>query len=145
MPTHYSALLEYATGQAATVLLSQDTPAPKRGLIEISGTEATVLVPDPNKFDGPLALRRAGEKEWTPVPTEGASLGRGMGVLEMARAIRAGAPHRTDAHVALHVVEVMNALAASCEEGRFVTVDPPAGFPRPALLPLGWDPCEKTL
>ena len=37
------------------------------GFVEITGTEATLAVPDPNQFDGDLRVRRAGDDEWTVI------------------------------------------------------------------------------
>ncbi|GIH14744.1 Gfo/Idh/MocA family protein [Rugosimonospora africana] len=143
VPTHVSCLMEYRGGQSATSIFSFDSPLSRQGFLEITGTEATLSVPDPNRFDGPLSLRRAGDDDWTPVETRGASVGRGMGVLDLARAIRTGTPHRADAAAALHVVEVMAAVAQSAERGEFVTVH--GEFPTPAPLPEDWDPRERTL
>jgi predicted dehydrogenase len=143
VPTHVSCLLEYRDGQSATSVFSFDSPLSRQGFLEITGTEATLAVPDPNRFDGPLSLRRAGDTEWTPVRTHGASVGRGMGVLDMARAIRTGAPHRADAAGALHVVDVMAAVARSAESGEFIAVS--STFAAPAPLPEDWDPRERTL
>ncbi len=47
-------------------------------------------MPDPNRFDGDLRVRRAGDDDWTVIPSTGAAAGRGTGVVDMARAIRAG-------------------------------------------------------
>ena len=64
------------------------------GFVEITGTEATISLPDPNYFDGDIRLWRAGDEDWTTIPATGPANGRGMGVLDMARSIRAGVPHR---------------------------------------------------
>ncbi|HEY2675015.1 MAG TPA: Gfo/Idh/MocA family oxidoreductase [Rugosimonospora sp.] len=143
VPTNVSCLLQFAAGQSATSIFSFDSPLSRQGFLEITGTEATLSVPDPNRFDGPLSLRRAGDEDWTPVDTRGASVGRGMGVLDMARAIRTGAPHRADAAGALHIVEVMAALTESAQRGQFVTVH--SDFPIPAPLAEDWDPRQRTL
>ncbi|GAA5195655.1 Gfo/Idh/MocA family oxidoreductase [Rugosimonospora acidiphila] len=143
VPTNVSGLLEFSAGQAATTIFSFDSPLSRQGFVEITGTDATLSVPDPNRFDGPLRLRRAREEDWTPVETVGAHVGRGMGVLDLARAIRTGAPHRADAAGALHIVEVMEALTASAETGQFVAVN--SDFPTPSPLPEDWDPYQRTL
>ena len=64
------------------------------GFVEITGTEATLALPDPNHFDGDLTLWRAGDDELDIIPATGPANGRGMGVLDMARSLRAGVPHR---------------------------------------------------
>ncbi|MET9341165.1 Gfo/Idh/MocA family oxidoreductase [Nonomuraea sp. NPDC003804] len=120
--THVSALLEFAGGQRATTVFSFDSPLARGDFLELTGTEATLAAPDPNNFTGPVRLRRTGAPEWTDLPVEGTTLGRGIGVLEMARAIAAGRPHRASGELAAHVVEVMAAILQSAEEGRFVPV-----------------------
>jgi len=58
-----------------------------------------------------------------------------MGVAEMARAVRAGHPARASAALALHVLEVLEAMLTSGETGRPVTLPEPAGAIRPEPLP----------
>ncbi|MFC7642068.1 Gfo/Idh/MocA family protein [Streptosporangium lutulentum] len=59
VPTHTAALLEFAAGQAATMMFTFDSPLHRAGFVEITGTEATMEVPDPNTFGGQVRLRRA--------------------------------------------------------------------------------------
>ena len=54
MPTHVGALVEYTGGAAASLLFSFDSPLPRHGFVEITGTEATMAVPDPNRFTGDI-------------------------------------------------------------------------------------------
>ena len=113
MPTHVSALIEYAQGPAATLVLSFESPLRRHGFVEITGTEATLSLPDPNRFDGEIRVRATGRDDWETVPAAGATAGRGLGVLDMARAIRAGTPHRASGELALHVLDTMEAIARS--------------------------------
>jgi predicted dehydrogenase len=138
VPTYVAALAEYGAGQAASLLFSWDSPLHRAGFVEISGTEATLAVPDPNRFDGDLRVRRAGDADWTVIPAEGAAAGRGMGVVDMVRAIRAGAPHRASGELALHVLEMMTAIERSAGSGEFALVE--TGFDTPAPLDPQWDP-----
>ncbi|MEU8036467.1 Gfo/Idh/MocA family oxidoreductase [Streptosporangium sp. NPDC049078] len=138
VPTHTTTLLEFAAGQAATLVFSFDSPLGRTGFVEITGTEATMEVPDPNTFGGEVRLRRATDEEWTPVPIKGTEAGRGLGVLDMAQAIREGRPHRTTGELGLHVLDTMIAIAESAERGEFVEVG--STCPVPAPLPEGWDP-----
>ena len=63
--------------------------------MEITGTEATLALPDPNRFDGQIRLRTARQRRaGRPSRPSGATAGRGLGVLDMARALRGGTPHR---------------------------------------------------
>ncbi len=75
VPTFISAVAEYAGGQAASLLFSWDSPLQRMGFLEITGTEATLAVPDPNQFDGDLRVRRADDREWTVIASRGAAAG----------------------------------------------------------------------
>jgi predicted dehydrogenase len=138
VPTYVAALAEYAAGQAASLLFSWDSPLPRSGFVEITGTEATLAVPDPNRFDGDLRLCKAGDDDWTVIPAEGAAAGRGSGVVDMVRSIRAGTPHRASGELALHVLEVMAAIERSAASGVFEEMSTRFDVPQP--LDARWDP-----
>ena len=123
VPTYVAALAEYAGGQAASLLFSWDSPLGRAGFVEITGTEATLAVPDPNRFDGDLRVRRAGDDDWTVIPAAGAAAGRGTGVVDMVRAIRRGEPHRASGELALHVLEMMTAIERSASSAAFEPVE----------------------
>ena len=158
VPTYLSALAEYAGGQAASLLFSWDSPLVRTGFVEITGTEATLALPDPNGFGGDLRVRRAREGEWTVIPSAGGSAGgaaggtaggaagngagtaagRGIGVVDMARAIRRGEPHRASGEMALHVLEMMTAMERSASGTGFESIE--SVFDVPAELDAAWDP-----
>lgn len=142
VPTHVSALVQFEGGASAHSLFSFESPHERQGFVEITGTEASLRLPDPNYFDGELQICRTGEKEWTALPTAGPANGRGMGVLDMARSIRAGEPHRATGDLAHHVVDTMVSIAEAIDSGTFVDVTSSA----PASAPLGedWAPTEAT-
>ncbi len=143
VPTYVAALLSYADGGAASVLLSFDSPLRRHGFVEITGTEATLAMPDPNGFGGEVRIRRTGSDEWTVIPATGATAGRGIGALDLARALRTGGPHRASGDLALHVLDTMEAMASSLAGGTFEPVR--TTFPVPDGLPAGWDPQARTL
>ena len=142
VPSQYSALVQYESGQSATMIYSFDS-AQTRTLLEITGTEGTMLVPDPNMFEGEIAVRRFGEDDFTVVAETTAQSSRGTGALDIARAIREGRPHRAQGTQAFHVLDTMVAIAESGERGEFVSVD--STFEKPALLPEDWDPKAATV
>jgi predicted dehydrogenase len=142
VPTHVTALLEFESGPGATTTFSFDSPHPRRE-IEIVGTEATLVVPDPNVFGGPLLIRSASDDSWRELPAAGTEAGRGIGVVDMARALRAGTPHRASGSLALHVLDVMAAIIDSAERGAFVGIEARPGVVEP--LPVSWDPFGATL
>ncbi|NED98019.1 Gfo/Idh/MocA family oxidoreductase [Phytoactinopolyspora alkaliphila] len=142
VPTHVNALVDFDGGPTASSTFSFDSVV-RRTMIEIAGTEGTLSVPDPNRFEGSLEVLRPGAEDWERLPVSGATLGRGIGVVEMARAIRAGQSHRASAEIALHVLELMAGIAESAESGRFVTLK--TGADRPDPLSGDWDPLAATL
>jgi predicted dehydrogenase len=106
--------------------------------VEITGTEATLAVPDPNRFDGDLRVRRADDQDWTVIPSHGAAAGRGSGVVDMVRAIGRGQPHRASGEMALHVLEMMTAIERSAATSSFEPVE--SVFELPEALAEEWDP-----
>ena len=143
VPTQVGLIAAFESGATAQSMFSFDSPLVRTGFVEITGSEATLSLPDPNAFDGALRIRRLGSDDWEDLPVEGAAEGRGTGVLDMARAIRAGTPHRIGGDLARHVLDVMISAADSMSSGAFVPLTSTVGVPEP--LPVGWDPLERTL
>ncbi|MGO4429528.1 gfo/Idh/MocA family oxidoreductase, partial [Streptomyces sp. MCAF7] len=108
--THISAIARFESGQSAQSIFSFDSPLPRSGVVEITGTDATLALPDPNRFDGEIKIRRRRSQSWETLATTTARSERGTGVLEMARAIREGRPHRATGVLALHVLDVMTCM-----------------------------------
>ncbi len=143
-PTHLTALLEFVAGASGSAQFSFDTAVDQHGPLEICGTEGMISAPDPNRYDGVVRYRRSGDDDWTAAPAiEVRPAGRGVGVLEMARAIRGGAAHRASGELALHVVDIMQAMTESAQLGGFRPVE--SRFTAPPPLPRGWDPYTATL
>jgi predicted dehydrogenase len=142
VPTHVSALLDFGEGRAAASIFSFDSALP-RTQFEVTGTEATLWVPDPNTFAGPLRIRAAGDSDWRDLPVTGTAASRGLGVLDLARALRADRPHRAAGELAQHVLETMTAIAESATTGEFRPVASECA--RPESLPQEWDPYAATL
>jgi predicted dehydrogenase len=143
VPTHVAALIGYAGGQAASLVLSFDSPLGRHGFVEITGTDATLATPDPNRFDGDVRVQAAGADGWTAIPASGTTAGRGLGVLDMARALRGGVPHRASGEIALHVLEIMEAIERSISGGSFEPVR--TTFSAPDALEVDWDPYARTM
>ena len=134
-PTHVAGILEFTSGPIATLMTSFDARVSAAPRIEIQGTEGSLWLPDPNAFGGRVRLRRFGEPDWTDVPVGADPLdgdNRGIGLVDMADAIRADRPHRASGELAYHVLDVMQALYDSAAEGRHQpissTVERPAPF-----------------
>jgi predicted dehydrogenase len=143
VPTHVGVLLRFADGRSAQGVLSFDSPRRRTGFVEVSGTEATMSLPDPNMFDGTVEVWPAGSDEPESTVIEPAKAGRGIGVLDMARAIRAGEPHRATGDLAYHVLDVLCAVEESMNAAGVVAIG--SRVPSADPLPAGWDPFAATL
>jgi predicted dehydrogenase len=121
IPTHSSAVLTFASGTIAIVLMSFDVWNHELPHIELYGTLGTLSVPDPDKYDDQVRVRLNADEQWQPVApvvaplTAGLSRDqlplRGPGVADLAAAL-SGQPQRCSAEFALHVLEVLEAIAA---------------------------------
>ena len=136
-PTHVAGVLDFEGGAVGTLVTSFDVWAVERARIEVYGTEGSLSVPDPNTFGGPVRLCRAGRNHWEEIPLTHLYTGnhRGLGLADMAEALRSGGPHRASGRLAYHVLEVIQALLDSSEESSHVMVD--STFGRPEPLPAG--------
>ena len=138
-PDHLAGTLEFANGCIGTVIMSfavigshASNPQP----ITIYGTEGTLLVPDPNGFDGVVKLMRHGEPDFHTVrPVHTAGYGRSVGVADLAYALRSGRDHRVSGERAYVVLDVMSAFLDAGREGKAINIEP--GYTRPAALPPG--------
>jgi predicted dehydrogenase len=134
-PTHVAGLLEFASGAVAQVLFSSDVYATGLPHLELYGTEGSLRLPDPNNFPGTVLLRRPESRDLVELPCQHGynQDSRGVGVADMAAAIARGRPHRAAGEMAAHVVDIVNALHESADQGR--RVDLTTTCPQPAPLP----------
>jgi len=142
-PTHIASVLDFTNGAVGTLTTSFDirggmTEFPN---IEIYGTEGTMRVPDPNTFGGQVLIRRAGESEWMNVPLSHpfTDQGRGLGVADMAYAIRTGRMHRANGELAYHVLETMHGIHDASNEGHHYEMQSTCERPKPFPLGLSTD------
>lgn len=134
VPTHVSSIVEHTSGAISTLVTSFDVKATRFRNIEVYGTEATLSVPDPNTFGGPLRVRSILADDWRDVPltTPNIPQQRGIGLADMLSATTARRPHRASAEGALHVLELMAGTLRSASEGRRVELT--TTFERPAPM-----------
>ncbi len=142
VPTHVSASVQFASGQSATLVLTFESPI-QRTVLEITGTEATMVFPDPNTFDGAVAIQHPTDDVPRVAAEPPALSSRGTGVLEMARAIRADRPHRARGDLAFHVLEIMTRIGQAVTTTAYAPIT--STVRRAALLPPDWDPGARTL
>ncbi|GAB3614434.1 Gfo/Idh/MocA family protein [Humibacter ginsengisoli] len=140
VPTHVTAVFEFESGQTSQSIFSFDSKL-GRTLFEVTGVDGALELNDPNMFVGDLVLHTDGEPE--TITIEGEKSARGTGVVELARAIRAGVPERASGEQALHALDVMVSTIEAAERGEWVDVE--STFTPTPALPEGWDPAEATL
>jgi predicted dehydrogenase len=137
--THVAGVMDFANGAVGTIITSFDIWAANLPRIEIYGSEGSLAAPDPNRFDGPVLLRRADILDWSEIPlTHSAEVGRGIGVADMAYALVYDRPHRASGELAFHVLDVMHAFEDASQTGRHITIESTCA--QPAALPLGLMP-----
>jgi predicted dehydrogenase len=135
-PTHITGLLEFASGAIGTLIMTFDVKGSQLPRIEVYGSQATLSVPDPNTFAGPVRIRRIRDEDWRDMPlTHGyTQRHRSLGLADMAIAIRSGRPHRANGELAYHVLDIMQAFHDSSVQGKHVELT--STCRRPAPLPL---------
>ncbi|QEA27711.1 MULTISPECIES: Gfo/Idh/MocA family protein [Microbacterium] len=132
--THVSVLTRFRSGVVGTSIYSFDSPV-RRQLFEVTGSGGTLTVPV-SGFDGPNLLVPAGrpQPEQTELVPPGVERERGIGVVEMAEAIRADREPRASGALAYHVLDAMIAIEESIDADVPVRVESTFD-PVPALDP----------
>jgi len=137
VPTHVAGILNFDSGAVGTIVTSFDVWAAQVPRIEVYGTEGSLAVPDPNTFGGPVLVHRAGADEWSEVPLAYGytTNSRGIGVADMAYALRSGRDHRANGELVFHVLDIMCGIHDASRDGQHVELG--STCQRPAPLPLG--------
>jgi len=132
--THVTGVLRHESGALSTLVMSFDVVATRAANIEVHGQTGSMIVPDPNGFDGVVRLHPLGG-EWEDLEPSAGYLdsSRGYGLADLAAA-RDGEPFRANGDLAYHVLDIMTALLASAEKGAAVGVG--STCERPAAVPL---------
>lgn len=122
VPTHAAVALRLASGALATLTVSFEAIGQYVSGLVVYGSEGSLALPDANDFGGDVILRRGRSEEAVQYDSRAARETRGLGLEELADALRAGRPHRASGELALHVLEAAEAAVRSAEERRAVDV-----------------------
>lgn len=132
--THVTGVLTHASGVLSTVVMSFDAVETRSANLEVHGEAGSLIVPDPNRFAGDVQLRTLTGDGWRTLPVFAGYLdaGRGIGVADLAT--NPGQPPRAGAELAYHVLDVMESMLASAEQGRAIHLDSTAARPPAVAL-----------
>ncbi|WP_163536070.1 Gfo/Idh/MocA family oxidoreductase [Gracilibacillus sp. YIM 98692] len=135
IPTHVNGVLNFANGAIGNIITSFDVWGTKLPNMEIYGTEGVMSVPDPNYFSGKIEVKRH-MGEWQEVPlTHGfTDNSRGIGLADMAYAIKNDRNHRASGQLTYHVLEVMHAIHQSSHDEKHIHLS--SSCERPSALPI---------
>lgn len=134
-PTSVLSLLEFACGATVTFGASWDVFRHSNHPIELHGTKGSLRLPDPDTFGGVVALSDLGAA-WAETDTSTMTYGavnwpvvdpdranyRMLGLADLARAITEGRSPRASGDLALHVLEIMEAILRAGETGMAQTI-----------------------
>lgn len=136
VPTHIAGTMDFVSGAVGNIITSFDTWQHHLPVIEIYGSEGSLSVPDPNTFGGKVFLSHAGGKDWQEIPlSHSDGVGRGIGVADMAYALRFGRAHRASGQLAYHVLDLMQSFHESSDQNRHILIESICSQPDP--LPAG--------
>lgn len=127
VPTHVAALLQFESRSIATLVTSFDVWDSKTPHIEIHGSLGSMILPNPNWFDGEVLVSRFDNRVWRSLsPHVNDPIDRrGLGAIDLVRAVRVGQEPLLSGSLGLHVLEVMEAIAVSAESGERIEVSKP--------------------
>jgi len=153
VPTSLQVIAGFEGGAQSASLLSFDSALERHGVFEVHGTEGSIIIPDPNMFEGKIQYVQAqtkladgdwGGQEFLEVEQEGVVTGRGLGLLDMVRAIAEDRPHVATGELGYHVLDVMLSAQESAASGEFLKVASSISAPVPTV-PVDFDPFAATL
>ena len=121
-PTHSNGMMEFESGAVGTILTTFDVHYKDSARLELYGTNGTLLLPDPNYFGGAIQMLRPEDGEYKEIPLmfDYKENSRGLGLADMAKALKTGREFRADCQQILHVLEIMTAFEKSSTKREYI-------------------------
>ncbi|TFH04606.1 MAG: Gfo/Idh/MocA family oxidoreductase [Spirochaetales bacterium] len=134
-PTTVAGTLQF--GESVLAHLTATVNGHKYGpALQVIGTDGVLTCNDPNMFGGAVILERVGnEPMQMPLTHQYTNRNRGVGLVEMMFAHKAGRPHRASGELAYHVLDIMLSLTESSADGSYRTMA--SACERPAVVQPG--------
>lgn len=128
--THVTGVLVHDSGALSTLVMSFDAVKTNASNIEIHGDQGSLVVPDPNGFDGEVRLSTLGSGQWETLPVSAGykDAGRGIGLADLAETSPGSEP-RAGGQLAYHVLDVMESVLESARSGSAVSIHSTAARP----------------
>lgn len=134
-PMNAAACLEFHSGVLGSL------QAAKEGFgyfprLELYGTAGNLILPDPNFFGGPIIWQGSnGEVKEMPCSHSFTAESRGLGLADLAEAIREDRQPRASGQLASHVLAALLGVLDSASTGQAVAIS--TACEKPPALPLG--------
>jgi predicted dehydrogenase len=124
VPTHAAAVLRLTGGVLATLTVGFESRDQYVSGMRVFGTAGSLTLPDANGFGGDVLLA-VGDRKPEPVPyqSHGGRETRGLGIQDLAEALRDDHAHRASGELALHILEAAEAIGRAGDEGRVVELE----------------------
>ena len=118
VPTYITGIMEFDNGVVGNLFTTFDVVYDEQAHFEIYGTEGTLIVPDPNFFGNSIYLLRpeSGEYREMPLVFDYKENSRGLGLADMAVALKNNRPIRANMEQTFHVLDVMTAFQRSSDK-----------------------------
>jgi predicted dehydrogenase len=149
--THVLGMMEFASGVIGSLTISFDVWDSQTPRLEIYGEAGTICIPDPdpvhgaNIFQGEVWYRTRETSRWAYQPrvqglddwqvaenTHGYNAdSRGLGLLDLAYAVRDKRAVRASGEMAQHVFEIMSGILEAPGSGRYQTIESSCAVPAP--------------
>jgi len=133
--THLTGTMRFESGVMCTITASFDCfPHKQLPYILIFGSKGNIMLPDPNYFEGPVMLKRTTDADYHEIPLlydDYSENSRGLGVADMAKALRTGRKPRCHMDLTMHVLEVLSAFQRSSDSGTHIQIESRTERPAP--------------
>lgn len=130
--------LMFESGIVGTLHFNSESIMNEKAQLVIYGTEGILYMGNPDQFGGDVKLLRKGQTEPVVIPANhgyGDNC-RGLGVAEMAWAMKQGRKNRANKEMALNALETLHGIAISSETKQFYELE--STFEIQPSLPQGF-------
>ena len=120
-----SASLKFKSGVLGTLAITSESVSGGPQKIEVVGTEGTLFIHDPNNFQGPISVKKPGNPDALIIPYTHAFADanyRGIGVVDMAYAVRNNRRPRANSDLGLHAFEIIHRVWESTSTGQTYSI-----------------------